>query len=82
MVKNDTHQFDTWMCMRDWNPEEQRMCGLGPHELGCFNFEVCAATSLPDRGEHCPHLAKSSDQSCGQTGALLARKLTCTGCFH
>lgn len=26
----------TWVCMRDWNTNEQKMCGIGRHELACF----------------------------------------------
>lgn len=25
-----------WVCVRDWDPAQQRACGLGPGELGCF----------------------------------------------
>ena len=43
--KRKKEQFRTWVCMRDWDPQEQRMCGLGLRELGCFYFEVCAAAA-------------------------------------
>ena len=39
MVKNASHEFGVWTCVRDWNATEQLMCGVRPHELGCFWFE-------------------------------------------
>lgn len=39
MVKNVSHEFGVWTCLRDWNDQEQLMCGVRPHELGCFWFE-------------------------------------------
>lgn len=39
MVKNASHEYGVWTCLRDWDEEEQLMCGVRPHELGCFWFE-------------------------------------------
>lgn len=29
---------NTWVCMRDWSDEDQRLCGLARGELGCFGL--------------------------------------------
>ncbi len=39
MVKNNTHEYGVWTCVRDWDAKEQLLCGVRPSELGCFWFE-------------------------------------------
>lgn len=73
MVKNASHEFGVWTCLRDWNATEQLLCGVRPNELGCFWFEensrewafqgVNHKTRLVENGKYTNGLNKEEDKS-------------------
>jgi hypothetical protein len=38
-VKNGVVEYGLWVCVRDWDEEEQLTCGARHNELACFWYE-------------------------------------------
>ncbi len=38
-VKNGVFEYGAWLCVRDWDEEEQLACGARHNELACFWYE-------------------------------------------
>jgi len=42
--------YSFWMCWANWNPNEQKMCGVNAHEFGCFWYPLTRIPCPPHHG--------------------------------